>query len=181
MATAQKLDPTHQLAHHPAHRGEGPLWEALAAIPDPEIPVISIVDLGIIREVRESETGIEVTISPTYTGCPAMKMIEDQVKATMSRHTDGEVYVRTELTPPWSTDWISDDARERLRQYGIAPPIGQSSEGACGKTPRPVAHVPCPRCGSDDSELVSRFGSTPCKAHYKCKACLEPFDYFKCI
>lgn len=153
------------------------LWQAFGDIPDPEIPVISITDLGIIREIDLSKQPVEVVITPTYTGCPAMHMIEGLVREAAEKEVGGPVTIRTQLTPPWSTDWLDADARERLRDYGISPPMPTS----CGTQGEAPEGVPCPRCGSEDSELVSRFGSTPCKAHYKCRACLEPFDYFKCI
>jgi ring-1,2-phenylacetyl-CoA epoxidase subunit PaaD len=139
------------------------LRDLLAAIPDPEIPVISVVDLGIIRDVRRDV----VTITPTYSGCPATHAIEQSIRAALDAAGFGGVAVETALAPAWSTDWITPEGREKLRAYGIAPPS-------------PALHATCPRCGSGQTEEVSRFGSTPCKAQWRCRDCLEPFDRFKC-
>ena len=139
------------------------LWQVLEEIPDPEIPVVSVVDLGIVRAV----TPERVTITPTYTGCPATQVIERDIRAALDAASYRDVAVETVLSPPWTTDWISDSGKEKLRAYGIAPP---SREPA----------VTCPQCGSADTEELSRFGSTPCKAQWRCRTCLEPFDRFKC-
>ena len=138
--------------------------EVLDTVPDPEIPVVSIVDLGIVREV----TPERVALTPTYTGCPATIAIERMVRAALDRAGFENVRIDTVLSPPWTTDWISEDGKEKLRAYGIAPPQRGRSE------------VPCPQCGSANTEEVSRFGSTPCKAQWRCRTCLEPFDSFKC-
>ena len=155
------------------------ILELLSQIPDPEIPVISIVELGVIREIYAEGSSIEVKITPTYSGCPAMKQIEDDVKAVLKKEGFDQVTVKTVFDPPWTTDWIPDAAKEKLRQYGIAPPehTTQDKSWLTGKTKT----VLCPRCKSANTQLISQFGSTACKALYQCKDCLEPFDYFKCI
>jgi ring-1,2-phenylacetyl-CoA epoxidase subunit PaaD len=139
------------------------LLEVLAEVPDPEIPALSVVDLGIVRSAGPDE----VTITPTYSGCPATLAIELSIRAALDRGGFAHVPIRTVLSPPWSTDWITPAGRAKLRAYGIAPPS-------------PAAAAECPRCGSTDTQEVSRFGSTPCKAQWRCRACLEPFDRFKC-
>jgi len=141
------------------------IWSALEHVPDPEIPVVSIVDLGIVRDVAPDR----VTLTPTYTGCPATLVIETMVRAALDEAGFGHVQVETTLSPPWTTDWISEEGKARLLAYGIAPPR------AAGER-----EVACPQCGSKETEEVSRFGSTPCKAQWRCRACLEPFDLFKC-
>jgi len=158
---------------------EQSILEALKQIPDPEIPVISIVDLGVIRKITLLPTGVEVTITPTYSGCPAMKQMEDDIVATLKKMGIENITIKMVYSPPWTTDWLSDDAKERLREYGIAPP--QESTGDKSFITGKTKQIKCPRCGSLDTVLVSQFGSTACKALYKCKDCLEPFDYFKCI
>ncbi|HEY0630087.1 MAG TPA: 1,2-phenylacetyl-CoA epoxidase subunit PaaD [Sphingomicrobium sp.] len=139
------------------------IWAVLKAVPDPEIPVVSVLDLGIVRSVEEDR----VTITPTYSGCPATDFIEQSIREALDAAGYREVAIETQLSPPWTTDWISEEGKDKLRAYGIAPP-----ELARAAT--------CPRCGSTDTEEVSRFGSTPCKAQWRCKSCLEPFDRFKC-
>jgi ring-1,2-phenylacetyl-CoA epoxidase subunit PaaD len=160
-------------------------WELLESIPDPEIPVVSIRELGILREINTSAHGVEVVITPTYSGCPAVSQIEDDIRAKLAAHGIGAT-IRTQLAPAWSTDWISPTARDKLRAYGIAPPHAQAALGhnviqfaakRAGATAQQA--VPCPHCGSQDTTETSHFGSTACKALYKCLACLEPFDYFK--
>ena len=147
------------------------LHRLLGEIADPEIPVLSIGDLGLIREITQSYTGaVTVKITPTYSGCPAMDEIKEQIYAVLRAHGVSRVKVETVLSPPWTTDWMPEAARERLREYGIAPP---------GRLINIEAAVACPRCGSLATQMVSRFGSTACKAHYKCRTCLEPFDAFK--
>lgn len=148
----------------------------LAQVPDPEIPVLSVMDLGIVREVREDADGCCVILTPTYSGCPATQVIERDVREALAAAGLGEVPVQVQLSPRWSTDWITPAGREKLRAYGIAPPVGSADKGALFGDPQ----VPCPRCNSTDTEKLSEFGSTPCKAHWRCRACLEPFDYFKC-
>ncbi len=155
------------------------IWNALNEIPDPEIPIISITDLGIVRKIEPEGKRITVTITPTYSGCPAMKQMEDDIVKLLKSRGYEEVTVLTTYTPAWTTDWINDAACERLRQYGIAPPEHgtQDKNVLLGKEKK----VACPRCRSLNTQLVSQFGSTACKALYQCKDCLEPFDYFKCI
>jgi ring-1,2-phenylacetyl-CoA epoxidase subunit PaaD len=158
---------------------EQSILEALKEIPDPEIPVISIVDLGVIRKITLLPTGVEVVITPTYSGCPAMKQMEDDIVSTLRKMGIENVHIKMVYSPAWTTDWLSNEAKERLRKYGIAPPQESTSDKSfiTGKTKQ----IKCPRCGSLHTEMVSQFGSTACKALYKCKECLEPFDYFKCI
>jgi ring-1,2-phenylacetyl-CoA epoxidase subunit PaaD len=152
-------------------------WDILGRVPDPEIPAISVTELGIVRDVQAADDGVEVVVTPTYSGCPATEAIERSIRDALSAAGARAVRVRQQLSPPWSTDWIAEDARERLRAYGIAPP-GERTPIA----ERPLAFVPrvaCPRCGSGDTERLSQFGSTACKALYRCRACREPFEYFK--
>jgi ring-1,2-phenylacetyl-CoA epoxidase subunit PaaD len=139
------------------------IWDVLASVPDPEIPAVSVVDLGIVRTVEAGR----VVITPTYSGCPATHAIERSIRAALDAAGYRDVRIDTAIAPPWTTDWITPQGRERLRRYGIAPPS-------------PTGDVLCPQCGSADVEEVSRFGSTPCKSQYRCTACLEPFDRFKC-
>ena len=154
----------------------GRVWELLGQVMDPEIPVISVVDLGIVRDVRESEAGLEVVITPTYSGCPATRQIEQDIREALAC-ADIDAKLTVTLSPAWTTDWISEAGRAKLRGYGIAPPSGRAGKRALfGAEPQ----VACPQCGSVDTEEVSRFGSTPCKAQWRCKSCLEPFDRFKC-
>lgn len=152
----------------------------LEDVKDPEIPVLSIVDLGMVREVRTDADGdVEVVITPTYSGCPAMNMIEFEIMRALDQAGFGKAKVTTVLSPAWTTDWITEDARRRLKEYGIAPPekTSTSKRTLLGEEET----VFCPHCGSANTERVSEFGSTACKALYKCRDCLEPFDYFKCI
>jgi len=144
----------------------------LANVPDPEIPAVSVLDLGIVREISAGA----VTITPTYTGCPATIAIEQSIRTALDANGFADVAIATTLSPPWSTDWISDEGREKLRVYGIAPP----PKGASAAALKNQTAGECPRCGSSDTEELSRFGSTPCKALWRCKACAEPFDRFKC-
>jgi ring-1,2-phenylacetyl-CoA epoxidase subunit PaaD len=163
-------------------------WRALEAVPDPEIPVVSIRELGILRDVRHGDDGVlEVVITPTYSGCPAMSQIAEDIAQAMHDARLGEHRIETVLAPAWTTDWITDDAREKLRRYGIAPPTGRcGAQDATVVTERPLRFVPhkretiaCPRCGSTHTERLAQFGSTACKALYRCIECREPFDYFK--
>ncbi len=149
----------------------------LSEVPDPEIPVLSITDLGVIREV-EVDNGITVHISPTYSGCPATEVIEQSVIEKLQEHGAEDIRIERSLSPPWTTDWISDEGRRKLREYGIAPPEDGAGKRALLDADRQIA---CPRCESVETQVVSEFGSTPCKASYRCEACLEPFEYFKCI
>lgn len=156
------------------------IFKILSEIPDPEIPVISIVELGVVRDVKELEdNGIEVTITPTYSGCPAMKQMEDDVVSKLKENGFKEVKVKMVYSPAWTTDWLSDEAKLKLQKYGIAPPEESTTDKSfiTGKHKT----VTCPRCKSKNTMLISQFGSTACKALYKCNECLETFDYFKCI
>ena len=150
------------------------LLDLLAQIPDPEIPVINIVELGIVREAqRTSETTAEVVITPTYSACPAMFNIEEDIIKLFREH-GLEAKVTTRIAPVWTTDWITDEAREKLRAYGITPPEKGADQDHLDVPKK------CPRCGSENTTQISRFGSTLCKASYQCNDCLEPFDYFNC-
>jgi ring-1,2-phenylacetyl-CoA epoxidase subunit PaaD len=151
-------------------------WNVAASVVDPEIPVLTIADLGVLRDVRVADGRVEVAITPTYSGCPAMNMIAIEIKLALERAGIRNSKVRTVLSPAWTTDWMSDDGRRKLREYGIAPPQVASSRRALFG----VQQVECPQCGSADTELLSEFGSTSCKALWRCKSCREPFDYFKC-
>ena len=155
----------------------GRVWELLGQVMDPEIPVISVVDLGIVRDVRESAAGLEVVITPTYLGCPAARQIEQDIRDALG-NAGIDARLTIVLAPAWTTDWISESGRAKLRGYGIAPPSGKAGKRALfGAEPQ----VACPQCGSPRTEMISEFGSTPCKALWRCTACREPFDYFKCI
>jgi len=152
------------------------IWIWLGEVPDPEIPVISVVDLGIVRDVAVSGGEVAITVTPTYSGCPATAVIAMEIEQALRRKGVERVKIETQLSPAWTTQWISKEGREKLRAYGIAPPVeGASCAGALKAPP----DIMCPRCGSANTERVSQFGSTPCKAHYRCTDCLEPFDYFK--
>ena len=159
------------------------VWRVLGDVPDPEIPILSVVDLGIVRHVRwmagsDGQSRLHVGITPTYSGCPATEVIRHSIETALDREGYVEAIVEEVLSPPWSSDWLSEQGRRKLESFGIAPPE---------KSVANVRHlfraplVACPRCSSWATERVSEFGSTPCKAHYRCTACLEPFDYFKCL
>lgn len=152
----------------------------LEELPDPEIPVISIVELGIIRSINVNDSSVLVSITPTYSGCPAMKQIEDDIVSTLKQRGIPNVEVKMVYSPAWTTDWISDAAKEKLNKYGIAPPEHSSIDKRVlmGLEERVVK---CPQCHSSNTEMISQFGSTACKALYRCKDCAEPFDYFKCL
>ena len=151
-------------------------WEIAATVVDPEIPVLTIADLGVLRAVDVSDGRIEVTITPTYSGCPAMNMITLEIELALEREGFRNSKVKTVLSPAWTTDWMSEDGRRKLAEYGIAPPLPASSRRALFG----VQQIACPQCGSENTELLSEFGSTSCKALWRCKSCREPFDYFKC-
>jgi ring-1,2-phenylacetyl-CoA epoxidase subunit PaaD len=162
------------------HRSDAELrqraWQAAAQVVDPEIPVLTIADLGVLREIKVHDGCVEVAITPTYSGCPAMNMIALEIELALEREGIKHPKVRAVLSPAWTTDWMSEDGRRKLKDYGIAPPIAASGRRALfGQQV-----VSCPQCGSDDTELLSEFGSTSCKALWRCKSCREPFDYFKC-
>jgi ring-1,2-phenylacetyl-CoA epoxidase subunit PaaD len=154
---------------------EREVWQLLARVPDPEIPVLSIVDLGVVRYVRYAADGrLHVGITPTYTGCPATAAIRSATRAALDEAGHGDALLEEVLSPPWTSDWVTSEGRAKLEAFGIAPP----TDAAAGRYPGPAR---CPRCGSLSTERISEFGSTPCKAHYVCSACREPFDHFKCI
>jgi ring-1,2-phenylacetyl-CoA epoxidase subunit PaaD len=150
----------------------------LSEIPDPEIPVITIADLGILREVKEHDGKIIVTITPTYSGCPAMKAIENEIVLILKENSIDNFEIKYTYAPAWTTDWMNDNAKEKLRTYGIAPPEKSTSDKSVLMLQQKARN--CPRCGSENTEMISAFGSTACKALYRCKNCGEPFDYFKC-
>ncbi len=145
---------------------EKKIWNLLKEVPDPEIPVISIVDLGVVRSVRLTNKLLEIDITPTYSGCPALKMMQDEIEKVLIKEGVKDYKFNTVLDPPWTTDWIDNEAKKKLKKFGIAPPDKK---------------VVCPQCDSKNVAVISEFGSTACKALYKCNNCLEPFDYFKCI
>ncbi|MEM8728558.1 MAG: 1,2-phenylacetyl-CoA epoxidase subunit PaaD [Pseudomonadota bacterium] len=152
-----------------AHITEAQVWAWLEEVPDPEIPVISVVDLGVVRHVSIAGGQVTVTVTPTYSGCPAMAVISMDIETALAKQGVTDLALKTQIAPPWTTDWLSEKGRNRLEAYGIAPPQ------AAGGPDR------CPHCQSTQVEKISQFGSTPCKAQWRCRDCLEPFDYFKCI
>lgn len=145
------------------------IWQWLDGVPDPEIPVISLVDLGVIRDVEWQGDTLEVTITPTYSGCPATAIINMDIEMALRGHGIDKITMKRQLSPAWTTDWLTKQGRKKLQKYGIAPPQATGGPDSC------------PNCNSTDLARVSQFGSTPCKALWRCKTCLEPFDYFKCI
>ena len=158
---------------------EAQVWAWLDEVPDPEIPVISLVDLGIIRDVAWADEALEVTVTPTYSGCPATTVINLDIVAALSAKGVESVRLKKQLSPAWTTAWISQKGRDSLRAYGIAPPV--EGTAACGIGALATPEVACPHCGAGSTRRVSQFGSTPCKASWVCNDCREPFDYFKCI
>jgi ring-1,2-phenylacetyl-CoA epoxidase subunit PaaD len=162
------------------------IWGWLGDVPDPEIPVVSVTELGIVRDVRYEDETLVVAVTPTYSGCPATAVIDLMIEEKLRDKGVADLRLERRLSPPWTTDWVTKEAREKLRDFGIAPPIdGTASDGMSAKAARLSGQsnlsVACPRCGSANTERVSQFGSTPCKAAWRCRDCLEPFDYFKCI
>lgn len=157
---------------------EDKIWEYLEEVFDPEVPVLTVVDLGVVRKVELEGDSCKVTITPTYSGCPAMKRIEDDIIEKLNEKGIDDVSVDLVLAPAWTTDWLSENGKRKLREYGIAPPENEPDKSVLFAEP---IVVPCPKCGVKDTRLVSQFGSTACKAHYQCNECLEPFDYFKCL
>ena len=155
---------------------EKEIYQLICSIPDPEIPVITIEELGILREVRLEGTKVIVSITPTYSGCPAMKAIEQEIFSILNEKGITDLEVKTVFSPVWTTDWLTDFAKEKLTAYGIAPPLHSTSD----KNVLLNRSIHCPRCGSTNTEMISHFGSTACKALYRCGGCLEVFDYFKC-
>jgi ring-1,2-phenylacetyl-CoA epoxidase subunit PaaD len=160
-------------------RLERDVWRLLEDVPDPEIPVLNVVELGLIRYVRITDGGkVEVGVSPTYTGCPATEVIRGSIRRRLSAAGLRDASVESVLSPAWTSDWLTDSARRKLKDYGIAPPAHAVD------TPRRLFSDPkvqCPQCSSSRTRRLSEFGSTPCKALYRCESCLEPFEYFKCI
>jgi ring-1,2-phenylacetyl-CoA epoxidase subunit PaaD len=154
------------------------IWEILHLVEDPEIPYLNVVEMGIVRAVNVGEI-LEVVITPTYSGCPAMKTIEEDIKEALAENGFPHALVKTVLAPAWTTDWISESGRKKMKDYGIAPPMDASMDK------RALLHgeriVKCTRCGSTNTKLISQFGSTACKALFQCQDCHEPFDYFKCL
>lgn len=147
-------------------------------IPDPEVPVLNIVELGILRDVKLREGKTEIVVTPTYSGCPAMHAIENEIKLILQKNGVENFEIKYAYSPSWTTDWINDEAKEKLRNYGIAPPEKSSPDkNIIAIHPKNIC---CPRCGSVETEMISFFGSTACKALYRCNSCKEPFDYFKC-
>lgn len=153
-----------------AYLDEERVWRVLRSVMDPEIPVLSVVELGIVRYVRSDGAQLHVGITPTYSGCPATEVIRHSILEALARNGLEDVALETVLSPPWTSEWLSEEGRRKLEAFGIAAPTATAA-----------ANVACPRCASRDVERISEFGSTPCKAHYRCSACLEPFDVFKCI
>jgi ring-1,2-phenylacetyl-CoA epoxidase subunit PaaD len=156
----------------------GHIWELLENVKDPEVPVLSVVDLGIIRNVEVDDDGYIITITPTYSGCPAMKTIEEDIMDTLSEQGVTVHEIKTIISPAWTTDWISEKGRKNLEEYGIAPPQDEVDKSVLFAEP---TKVPCPLCKSKNTRMISQFGSTACKAQYQCNDCMEPFDYFKCL
>jgi ring-1,2-phenylacetyl-CoA epoxidase subunit PaaD len=152
-------------------------WAVLADVLDPEVPALSLCDLGVVREVHAAEAGVQVVLTPTYSGCPATEVIAHSVIVALTQAGLGPVTLTQRLAPAWTTDWISEAGRRKLRDYGIAPPhLVATNEAVIHIRPR---HIQCPRCNSAQTERLSAFGSTACKALYRCLACREPFEYFK--
>lgn len=158
---------------------ENKVWRLLEAVCDPEIPFLNVVEMGVVRDVSMNEDGVMITITPTYSGCPAMRTIELDIEEVLKKNSITSYKVKTILSPAWTTDWMTDEAREKLRKEGIAPPQKGSTDK--GLLMGRIRNVQCPCCHSENTEMISQFGSTACKSLYKCKNCQEPFDYFKCI
>jgi ring-1,2-phenylacetyl-CoA epoxidase subunit PaaD len=170
----------HTLHTDPIHLpGTEMLWKIAGEVVDPEIPVLTVLDMGIVRGIVKTDDAVEVSITPTYSGCPAMDVIADELKRAFVRNGYNNVVIRTVLAPAWTTDWLTEEAKNKLEKYGIAPPEHSTADknSLLGKP----KEVKCPRCGSVHTEMISNFGSTACKALWKCVDCKEPFDYFKCI
>lgn len=154
------------------------IYDWLNAVTDPEVPVLTINDLGIVRDVQvKAEDSVEITITPTYSGCPAMDVIAMNIRMTLLSKGIKIIKIENQLSPAWTTDWMSEDGKRKLNEYGIAPPYRKSTN-ALGLFEDD--NVPCPRCGSEDTELSSRFAATACKSLYRCNSCKEPFEHFKC-
>ena len=160
----------------PAFSEKHEIWNILGSVNDPEIPVLSILDLGIVRDVKCYGEMVEVIITPTYSGCPAMDFIAVNIKQALSENGYENVKITHQLSPAWTTDWMTDEGKQKLKDYGIAPPVAKSFD----KNYLETLVVECPRCHSFNTKVISQFGSTACKALYQCNDCGEPFDYFKC-
>jgi len=159
---------------------EAQAWQALQQVPDPELPAVSVCELGIVREVRAAEDGVTVVVTPTYSGCPATQMIEAAIRTALEDAGAASVSVETRLSPAWTSDWLTPEAHAKLRAHGVCPPQRVANEAA--RTLRFIPPAPsCPRCGARDTVRLSQFGSTACKALYRCTQCREPFEYFKPI
>lgn len=164
------------------NKQEEQIWQILESVKDPEIPVLSIVDLGIVRSITLSnstkieEIELRVCVTPTYSACPAVDMINAEIKMALTDAGFKNIQIENILFPAWTTDWMSESGKEKLKDYGIAPPIGKS----CDQVNIEDLNIVCPQCGSDQTKVISAFGSTACKALFQCSNCLEPFDYFKC-
>ena len=169
-------------------KNEAEIWALLEQVPDPEIPVLSVVDLGVVRGLTISNSNTDaadtaphpkvcITITPTYSGCPAMDMIAMNIRLAMAEAGVQDLEIKQQLSPAWTTDWMSENGKNKLKEYGIAPPLAHHQNDELFAS---ALVVPCPRCASERTELVSQFGSTSCKALYRCLDCKEPFDYFKC-
>lgn len=161
------------------------IWTWLSDVADPEIPVLSVLDLGIVRDVSWKQDVLQVDITPTYSGCPATGVIALDIESALLKQGVDHIQINTRLSPAWTTDWISKEGRLKLKNYGIAPPVkgtavkGTSCAGMLRLDGGELPDIDCPQCDSNETERISQFGSTPCKASYRCKSCLEPFDYFK--
>ena len=152
------------------------IWQMLETVYDPEIPVLSVIDLGLVRDVKVDDEKIEIKITPTYSGCPAMDMISMNIRLALLNEGFSNVKISHQLSPAWTTDWMTESGKQKLKSYGIAPPVGKSFDENYLQN----VVVECPLCHSSNTKLISQFGSTSCKAHYQCLDCKEPFDYFKC-
>jgi len=154
------------------------IWKLLEEVPDPEIPVISIIDLGVVRSVNVKEDEVVIEITSTYSGCPATDVFIADIKSKLAENNFKNVEVKMKFSPAWTTDWLSENGRLKLREYGIAPPEDEPDKSVLFAK---QVVVPCPKCRSKNTKLISQFGSTACKSLYQCNDCLEPFDYFKCL
>lgn len=154
------------------------VYEWLSAVTDPEVPVLTILDLGIVRDVMINNDEVTVVITPTYSGCPAMDVIGISIRMALMSRGFKKVHIEMQLSPAWTTDWMSEDGKRKMKEYGIAPPIRKTTDNPLGLFEDETAA--CPRCGSEHTELVSRYGPTACKSLYKCLDCKEPFEHFKC-
>lgn len=153
------------------------IWEFLEDVKDPEVPVLTVVDLGVVRAVENIDDVWKITITPTYSGCPAMQVIEEDILSRLKKEGIN-AKVKLVLSPAWTTDWLSENGKKKLQEYGIAPPEDEVDKSVLFGEPTKIT---CPNCKSKNTKMVSQFGSTACKAHYTCNDCLEPFDYFKCL